>query len=116
MTQQHKHKKNLQYLLDKQELLNTEIAELDKNSDPTIILGYGLMSKAQVQELKARQQKMLDLLRVWTVPEIEQAAELLRSRMCRPCQRAMHTDEQPKCKDDFQRFVNAIMFKRAIAA
>jgi hypothetical protein len=116
VTQQPKTTKNLQYLLDKQELINQEIEQINEGKEQLIVLGFGLMSKEQALDLKARQQKMLSFLRVWTVPEIEQAKELLHARMCKVCQRSFNHEEQPQCKDDFSRFVNAIMFKRALAA
>jgi hypothetical protein len=109
-------RKNLDYLLSKQELLEQEVEIINKGKESLLTLGFGFMTQQQALELKQNQKKVLQLLRVWTVPEIEQAGELLRSRMCKPCQRAYGTDEQPACKADFERFVNAIMIKRTLAA
>jgi hypothetical protein len=108
--------KNLDYLLSKQELLEQEIEIINKGKESLLTLGFGFMTQQQALDLKTNQKKVLQLLRVWTVPEIEQARELLLSRMCRVCRRAYDHDEQPACKADFHRFVNAIMIKRTLAA
>jgi hypothetical protein len=107
--------KNTQNLIDKKNKLFSEI-KLIKNSEPqttfTLLDGKTLFRK-EALEVKYNQLKILKFLFSATVEQIERKMNSVKAKMCKQCQKNIHTGDL-QCRKDFNRMVFCNMAYQAI--